>query len=73
MPDQEKKHSTAQNVWHVIYWWTCLVMAVLVVPSIAFAVSVALPGTGYMEIFIFIVTCWICTFMGMKLMKPWEK
>jgi len=71
MPDT--KHTRSQNIWHGIYWWACLVVAVIVVPSIAFAVTVALPGTGFAEILIFIVTCWVCTFLGMKLMKPWEK
>lgn len=72
--EKPMKHYDSKDIWHAIYWWACLVVAVLVVPSVAFAVKVALPpGSEFAQILIFIVTCWLCVFLGMKLMKPYIK
>lgn len=66
-------HYDSKGIWHAIYWWACLVVAVIVVPSVAFAITAALPGNDFAKILIFIVTCWVCVFLGMKLMKPYQK
>jgi|GEM_PF-6462316 len=52
-----------------IMWWTTLVVAVLAVPSFGFVVSYVMPFRGIGELAIFILACWLCTFLGMRLMS----
>ena len=53
-----------------IWWWAMLVVAVLAVPAIG-AIVVLASGAGakgLLGVAIFIVTCWVCTYLGMRLM-----
>lgn len=52
-----------------IYWWASLVVAVLAVPSIGFIIASIVPGKGLGQIVVFVLTCWVSTFLGMRLMK----
>ncbi len=52
-----------------IMWWATLVVAVIAVPTFAFTVTKILGVTGMMEIAVFMITCWVCTYLGMVLMK----
>ncbi len=52
-----------------IYWWSSLVVAVLAVPSIGFVIASVVPGRELGQIVVFMLTCWLCTFFGMRLMK----
>jgi hypothetical protein len=49
-------------------WWSYLVVAVLAVPSAGFLITHTLGVSGIGELFVFILACWFCTFMGMRLM-----
>ena len=51
-----------------LMWWTTLVVAVLAVPAFGFIVASAIPVKGIGEIAVFMIACWFCTFLGMKLM-----
>ena len=59
----------SQITFKNITWWVLLVTAVLVVPSIAFLFTTMVHVTGGSEVIIFIVSCWICVFLGLQLMK----
>lgn len=50
-------------------WWATLVIAVLAVPAFGFIIASAIPIKGIGEIVIFMLACWFCTFLGMKLMQ----
>jgi len=50
-------------------WWATLVVAVLAVPSFGIIVSSFVPIKGAGEIVVFILACWLCTYLGMHLMK----
>ncbi|MDE3060934.1 MAG: hypothetical protein KGJ06_07975 [Pseudomonadota bacterium] len=51
-----------------INWWATLVVAVIAVPSFG-AVVVALSGVkGFASLAVFVLACWLCTYLGMKLM-----
>jgi hypothetical protein len=50
-------------------WWATLVVAVLAVPSfgVVAAKMVGIQGLG--EIIVFVLACWLCTYLGMRLMS----
>ena len=52
-----------------IMWWATLVVAVLAVPSFGFIVSHVMPIRGIGELVVFIIACWFCTYLGMRLMQ----
>jgi hypothetical protein len=53
-----------------IFWWAKLVVAVLAVPALGAVVALASGGAhkGFLGVVIFVVACWVCTYLGMKLM-----
>lgn len=51
-----------------VFWWAKLVIAVLAIPSLGAIIASALPGRGIGQIIIFVIACWVCTYLGMKLM-----
>jgi hypothetical protein len=67
--DNKSNECCKSHMWTHIYWWSFLLVAVLAVPSIAFVVAALVPGQGITQILVFIVSCWVSTFIGMKLMK----
>lgn len=69
MNDNDKKPATFGSLWTGIYWWMFLLVAVLAVPSIAFIVAATVPDRGIGQVAVFILSCWVSTFLGMKLMK----
>lgn len=52
-----------------LMWWATLIVAVLAVPSFGFVVSYILPFRGIGELVVFILACWLCTYLGMRLMS----
>lgn len=60
-----KKLLSSQNVM----WWTCMLTAVLAIPAIASIVVVALQPSGMGAIAVFILSCWLCVYAGIKLVK----
>jgi hypothetical protein len=52
-----------------IWWWAMLVIAVLAVPSFGFLVSLSVSNEGYGKLVVFVLACWFCTYMGMRLMN----
>ncbi len=60
--------SSKKTILHVI-WWAYLVTAVLAIPSLGFLITHSLPVSGFVELVVFIIACWFCTFLGMRLMS----
>jgi hypothetical protein len=52
-----------------IWWWATLVVTVVAVPSLSFILIALLHAQGMMQIAIFMLTCWVCTYLGMRLMS----
>lgn len=52
-----------------IWWWMTLVVAVLAVPSFGIIVARLIPMPGVGELIVFVLACWFCTYLGMRLMK----
>lgn len=50
------------------YWWATLVVAVLAVPSFGVIVSLLSHTKGIFQVLIFMLACWFCTYLGMRLM-----
>ncbi len=71
MADNEKKFESNNpgSFWAWAYWWAFLVVAVLAVPSVGFVLAMAVPGKGIGQLAAFVLTCWVCTYLGMRLMK----
>lgn len=51
-----------------VYWWAMLTVAVLAVPSVGFMVASAITMSGVAGIAVFMASCWVCTYLGMRLM-----
>jgi len=58
-------NATDLNIW----WWAKLLVAVLAVPAIGFIVVSMFSVEGMMQIAIFMATCWVCVYLGMRLMQ----
>jgi len=65
MHHDKKSSNTASE----IIWWTTLVIAVLAVPSFGVVIAYMSPTSGLMQLLVFVLACWLCTFLGMKLMN----
>lgn len=52
-----------------IWWWATLVVAVIAIPALGLVIAAAFQAEGMVQIALFMVTCWLCTFLGMKLMQ----
>lgn len=52
-----------------IMWWATLLVAVLAVPSIAIVITMMFNVQGFAQILVFVLTCWISVFLGMRLMQ----
>lgn len=52
-----------------LFWWTKLMVAVLAVPSLALIITAVIPIRGMGEVVVFVLACWISTYLGMKLMQ----
>jgi hypothetical protein len=63
------RQPTSKVTYNNLTWWVLLVMAVLVVPSTAFIFTSVLDASGGSEIAIFIAACWLCVYIGLRLMK----
>ena len=66
MSDLPPNHPTGTASY---FWWAKLVVAVLAVPSLASVLASSLPLGDLGQLLVFVVACWICTYMGMKLMQ----
>ncbi len=62
------ENSTACSGCQGINWWATLIVAVIAVPSFGAAVAVLSGTRGVLAIAIFVIACWFCTYLGMKLM-----
>lgn len=54
------------------FWWAKLVVAVLAIPALGGIIATALPVRGIGQIVVFVIACWACTYLGMKLMQSAE-
>ena len=52
-----------------IWWWAVLVIAVLAIPSSGFLISIMLPAHGNATLPVFVLACWVSTYIGMLLMR----
>ena len=52
-----------------IWWWTTLIVAVVAVPTLGLIVASLFRVEGMMQVALFMVTCWVSTYLGMKLMQ----
>lgn len=51
-------------------WWATLLIAVLAVPSFALVVATIVPLNNMLaQLMVFVLACWLCTYLGMKLMQ----
>jgi hypothetical protein len=51
-----------------VMWWTTLLITAVAVPSFGFAMSYLFPFRGILQLVVFILACWLCTYLGMRLM-----
>lgn len=49
-------------------WWVILAIAVVAVSAFGVTVSALVPFGEYGKLFAFILACWLCTFIGMRIM-----
>ena len=78
-PNREREHnmddnkganeSSKKRCMVGIIWWAYLITAVLAVPSLSFLLTKIVPVHGVVELLIFVIACWFCTYVGMRLMS----
>jgi hypothetical protein len=61
--------STGCCSFNNIAWWMTLVVAVLAVPSFGIIAATLIPLKGLGGIVVFVLACWLCTYLGMRLMS----
>lgn len=66
---KEYESNKPGSLWAWIYWWSFLVVAVLAVPSVGFIIAMTVPGSGIGQLIVFVLSCWVSTYLGMRLMK----
>lgn len=64
-PTTTGKRTTTENVM----WWTAMLTAVLAIPALASIIVVALQPSGIGAIAVFVLSCWLCVYAGIKLVK----
>lgn len=52
-----------------LVWWITLIMAVVAVPIVGTSVALAATDSAFLQMVVFVLTCWACTWLGMWLMK----
>lgn len=52
-----------------IVWWAMLIIAVLAVPSFGVVIAFMSPASGIGQLIVFVLACWLCTYLGMRLMS----
>ncbi|MDX1974861.1 MAG: hypothetical protein SFT92_04220 [Rickettsiales bacterium] len=57
-----------EGMWGNLIWWTKLAVAVLAVPAVGIMVVSASQTSGVVEIAVFMIACWVSTYLGMRLM-----
>lgn len=67
-PMNEGKGCCFVSASHMM-WWMTLIVAVLSVPAFALIVASVIPATGFGQVAVFILACWACTYLGMRLMQ----
>lgn len=67
--DKNCKQKCSMTGCSGLMWWTTLVITVIAVPSFAVVVAKMSPLRGIGEIIVFILACWLSTFLGMRLMS----
>lgn len=65
---EDGKSCCGAFTWDNIVWWAKLVVAVIAIPLIGVIVGSLVPGGELGKTAAFILTCWVCVFLGMKLM-----
>ena len=68
-PEKEPKGSYRNCSQMGLFWWTTLAVAVIAVPSFGLVVSYIFPFRGTGSLVIFVLACWLCTYLGMRLMS----
>lgn len=55
--------------YHNMVWWLLLMLATLVVPAIAITLVMVLDASDTTEAVVFIVSCWLSVFFGLRLIQ----
>jgi hypothetical protein len=64
MNDNQKKCTSTK-----LMWWMTLIVAVMAVPGFGAVVAFMSPTSGFLKLVVFVLACWLCTYLGMKLMS----
>lgn len=51
-----------------VMWWTMLAIGVLAVAAFGLAVSAIVPFGEFGKLLAFILACWLCLYLGMRIM-----
>jgi FtsH-binding integral membrane protein len=66
--DDKSSKSCSTKSCQTVMWWMTLIVAVLAVPAFGAIVATLSFTSGVVQIAVFILACWFCTYLGMKLM-----
>ncbi len=60
---------SSENFVSKLMWWTTLLVAVMAVPGFGVVIAFMSPTDGVFQLAVFVLACWLCTYLGMKLMS----
>lgn len=64
-----KRGGFALVCFEAISWWTTLLVAVLAIPAASIIITLSLPISDTAKVISFVLSCWLCTWLGMWLMR----
>lgn len=73
-PRKKKEPATGNTAWvSTLSWWSTLAVTVLAVPLLGALVALSLSMDPVVQVVAFVMTCWLCTWLGMWVMRKANK
>ncbi len=63
-----KNNDTQRSRVDAAMRWATLTIAVIAVPSFGVVISLIAPVAGSAILVVFVLACWLCTYLGMRIM-----
>lgn len=68
-PAPDKKCCNLYSVIGSLTWWSVLLIAVLALPVVGVSLALAVQGNEFVQLMVFVLSCWGCTWLGMWLVR----
>lgn len=69
MTDPDPQGPQASSPLSAVMWWVTLIISVIALPIIGASLALALSENATIQVLVFMMVCWLCTWAGMWLMR----